>query len=312
MDDDTTAADAAATEETREVETTADVTAEVETPEETTTENEATDTEVAANDTADEEVAETTDDGAEPQDDDSDVDTSEVQDEETETTTLEQRVAEDPARAAKEITKLRSKAAAARYIDSALTDVSEETREAWITLADLYFSENDEDRAEAQATFARLAGVETSAEEAAPTEELSLEDRIKQEFDKRSEALQAEASARQEELETAADVAAVALQVKELGYDAETDPERYAAFWGFVNSQPQGERDLSKAHEQVQAFEQKAFDRKLAEMKAANTGVPVVSGSGSASVTSAREAEQKEKTAVERATEMYKELNGKA
>jgi hypothetical protein len=301
----------AATEETREVESpVTETVAEATTPE-ATADTTPVEGEVTPVVPTEDEITEAPviDDGAEEDEDEELVEDLD---------TLASLVAGDPQRAAKELKKLRAQAAANRNIDSALASADEDFREGWLTLADLFLSEDPADKAEAARVFAELSGTAAASTDDAttetdePAEPVNVLDQINQVFDRKTAELVAEQERREQQLAATADQAAVDLDVKALGYDAAEDPETHALFWSFVKLQDEGAKDLTKAHESVQAYHQKILDRKLEELKAANTGTPVISGTGSASVEAAREAEAKKLSLAEQSKQNYLRRQGKA
>lgn len=234
---------------------------------------------------------------------------------------LVSKITADPARAAAELRKARQQLAASRVLDNALAGANEQFRSGWLELGSMVASDDPEERAEALRILSDPSIFGDSDDVLSPdsdelAEDVSIEDRIAAEFTKREESLKAAADAAQEKLEHGTADAALFLKVKEMGYDPEAaagsiEHFNHNALWAAVKAQPEGEKDLAKAHEQVEAAKQEMFDAKLAEIKSANTGVPVRSGTGSASVASSREDAAAKESAYEKTKRITREYQGK-
>jgi hypothetical protein len=160
-------------------------------------------------------------------------------------------------------------------VDAVFETAEEGFKEGWLELARL-LNGTEEEQSEAVSILASYVGSGDTAEVAELAEPLS-EDSILAQID-------AKFAERQQALAVKEHQAKIAVEVESLGYKSDASPETpefasHALLWQLVAAQPEGEKSLTKAHEAVQAHEQSIFDRKLAELKNANTGLPArVSG----------------------------------
>lgn len=169
-----------------------------------------------------------------------------------------------------------------------------EFQNAWLALGkELIANPQSED---IKAVFAELAAGNITEEEAEEALEEIQEESEAPSFDASQVAEQinglfakkeAELAAKAEAVAQEAELNKIAAEVRELGFDPEATLEsdaaafaRHRLLWDFVASQPDGERDLSKAKEAVESYEKSILDNHLAALKASNSGVPSLSGSG--------------------------------
>lgn len=201
--------------------------------------------------------------------------------------------------------------------DAAFEGADEDFRAGWLELGRM-LSGSEEEQNEAVAALSRYIGgaegqgdvADAVAEDAPAVSEDSIIEKVGAIFEQR-----------ERDLAVKAQQAAIALEVQELGYtpdaDAATNPEAYAAhalLWQFVASQPEGQKDLAAAHAAVQDFEKSVLNRKLAEMKNSNTGLPQPNSSVSSATSTSDDSEpvsakDRLKKAEEESIRFYAERN---
>lgn len=243
-----------------------------------------------------------------------DADLDATDDDELDVEQLAELVASDPKKAALELKKARKEAADGRV---RARDAEQANRELygdqadenfvseWAALGRAFAESGDDLEAQqaVRAVFADLAGVvPTTASPVSPAEQ------INQLFERRE----------QESARRAAEVA-VTLEIQELGYNTEpekgsTDEARLNVLRAHIASQPDGEKDLKKAHEATQAYRSQIFEEELAKVRESGEGMPpVASGTGSTPSTSSQdEGKKKEKVdPYEETVRRNKEWNSK-